>query len=133
MTLSNFLPQDHQKLAIVKVPLSGAVATAGGVGAKLNPFGTRVIVNRVVIEVATQSTLAATVDAGIAANGTTLADGLVDGLSVAAAGFFDNLADPGTNGQPAAAWGASEYFTVSQASGDVADLVGNAYLYCNLD
>lgn len=115
------------EVRMYKVALSASDA-AGGVAAIANPEGVEVIVTRVVIDVNTQSTGACTVDAGIAANATTLADTLIDGLSVAAAGTFDNISDAGTNGKARAAWGASQFLTISKASGAAAGLAGNVYI-----
>lgn len=114
-----------------KVALA-AVDTAGGVAAIANPEGAAVIVTRVLIDVTTASTGACTVDAGIAANATTSADGLIDGQSVAATGVFDNISDGGTNGKARAKWGATQYLTISKASGATAGLVGNVYVFYKL-
>lgn len=106
-----------------------ATATAaGGVLALANPFGKDVYVTFFGLELTTQSTGAGTVDAGIAANATTLSDNLIDGVSTAAAGVFTNAGSPGTNGKTGQKWGASQYLTVSQASGAVAGLVGRAII-----
>jgi hypothetical protein len=111
-----------------KIALVAADA-AGGVAAIANPEGVAVIVTRVVLDVTTASTSACTVDAGIAANATTSADGLIDGLSVAATGVADNVSDGGTNGKARAKWGASQFLTISKASGAAAGLAGNVYIH----
>ncbi len=105
-----------------------AVDAAGGVAAIANPEGAAVIVTRLALDVTASSTGACTVDAGIAANATTSADGLIDGLSVAATGVFDNVSDAGTNGRARAKWGAGQYLTISKASGATAGLAGTAYV-----
>lgn len=131
MTVAKFNParsDDPRTLVGAKRGALAAVATAGGVLSLANPEGVELIVTRLIIRVTTASSVAATVDAGIAANGTTLADTLIDGLSVAATGVFDNIEDAGTNGEASVVWGTSEFLTISQASGDVTGLVGFAYV-----
>lgn len=112
--------------------LKGALAdaeTAGGVLSLANPEGVRLLVTRLVIDLTTAADGAGTVDAGIAANGTTSNDTLIDGLDVnTAAGVFDNVGNGGTNGDSVAEWGADEFLTVSAASGAAAGLEGNAYI-----
>jgi hypothetical protein len=112
----------------LKVALA-ALDTAGGALALANPAGEDLYVTRLVIEVEEASDAAGTVDAGIAANGTTSADNLVDGLDVnAAAGCFDNIKNGGTNGKAGQKWGASQYLTISKATGALAGLVGYAHI-----
>lgn len=102
-----------------------AVDTAGGAAAIANPEGVALAVKRLLLYVTTKSTAAGTVSAGIAANGTTSAANLIDTLDVGtAAGLFDNITNPGTNGKAGQLWGASQYLTVSKASGALAGLVG---------
>jgi len=118
----------RQEVRMYKVALA-ALDTAGGVASIANPEGVEVLVTRVVIDVTTASTAACTVDAGIAANGTTLSDILIDGLDVnAAAGTFDNITEKGTNGKSRQAWGASQFLTISKASGAAAGLAGSVYI-----
>ncbi|MGV3616108.1 MAG: hypothetical protein ACO1SV_12300 [Fimbriimonas sp.] len=112
-----------------------ALDTGGGVLSIANPEGVDLYVERLILEIDTASTGACTVDAGIAANGTTSSDNLVDGLDVnAAAGGFDNIKNGGTNGKAGQKWGASQYLTISRASGAAAGLVGEAHIrYVRLD
>lgn len=112
-----------------KVALTAATDdTAGGVLSLANPEGVDLIITRLILKLTTASTGAATVDGGIAADGETSSDTLIDGLDVnAAAGVFDNIDDQGTNGQSVLAWSASQYLTIT-ASATVAGLVGYAYI-----
>lgn len=111
-----------------KATLSAA-ETAGGVLSLANPEGVTLIIRDLVLDVTTKATAACTLDAGIAANGTTLNDTLIDGVDVGtAAGTFDSQKDAGTNGAGSRRWGATEFLTVSKASGAAAGLVGNAYI-----
>lgn len=112
-----------------------AAETAGGVASILNPEGVDLWVELLVVEVDTKATAAATIDAGIAANGTTSADNLIDGADVGtAAGIFANSVNGGTNGKLGRKWGATEYLNISKASGAVAGLVGEGHVkYFALD
>ena len=113
---------------IYKVDLA-ALDAAGGVLSLANPEAASLFVTRIVLDVTTKSTAACTVDAGIAANGTTSADNLIDGLDVGtAAGVFDNIEDGGTNGKATKKWTSGQYLTISKASGAAAGLVGSAYI-----
>lgn len=109
----------------VEVAFVGGTDTAGGVLAVANPVGATVTITEVILVVTTKATAACTVDIGPAANATTLNDTLIDGLDVnAAAGNFDNISDAGGSGGRDVSWAASEYVTISTASGASAGLVG---------
>lgn len=102
--------------------------TAGGILSLLNPEGATLIITRFIIYLTTEATGAATGDFGIAANGTTSSDTLLDGVDLgSAAGIFDNFDDQGTNGQSVLTWGASQYIT-GTASATLAGLVGTYYI-----
>lgn len=110
-----------------RVPLSATAGTAGVLNL-LNPEGSDVYISRVILEITTKATGACTLDAGIHASGAS-SDNLIDGLDVGtAAGVFDNLKNPGTNGKAGQKWAAGSKLTVSQASGSVAGMVGNLYV-----
>lgn len=107
----------------------GAADAAGGVLSLANPEGVDIIVTRLVLDVTTAASAACTVDAGIAANGTTSSDNLIDGCDVnAAAGVFDNTKNVGSNGKGVQKWSPSQYLTISKASGAAAGLAGSAYV-----
>lgn len=112
-----------------RVALTAATdTTAGGVLALLNPEGVDLYITRVILNISTQSTGAAAVDVGIAADGTTSNDSLIDGLSVATAGVFDNVKNGGTNGKAGQKLGATQYVTAT-ASATTAGMVGEAIIY----
>lgn len=113
----------------VKLKVSGVGVAAGDCGSLLNPLGRRLLITRAILDITTQSTGASTVDIGVAADATTLNDTLIDGLSGATAGTFDNIENQGTNGDSCIPWGATSYITVSEASGDVTGLVGDLYVH----
>lgn len=111
-----------------KINISQVAAVATGVyNSTLNPFGRDVLITKAMVYIVNESDAAATVDIGVAAAAATVNDGLIDGLSVAAAGLFNNIEDPGTNGELTQVWGATQYLNVAEASGDVAGL-SEAYL-----
>lgn len=109
-----------------------AVTSATQAVALANPFGERVIVTDVVLDVTTKSTGAATVDCGVAANGTTSSDTLLDGLDVGTSAIIgNNIDNKGNNGGRGKAWASSEYITVT-ASATLAGLVGTYTIFCLL-
>jgi hypothetical protein len=123
MTDSSFSKGAH------RATLTAATGTTGGAVLSLaNPEGVDIIITRLILDITTPSTGAATIDAGIAANGTTSADNLIDGASVAtAAKVLDNIADVGTNGKSRQKWGASQFLTIT-ASATLAGMVGEAII-----
>lgn len=125
----DYVSGTHRLTKCVKAALAAA-DTAGGVLAVVNPESVAIIVNRIILDVTTKATAACTVDFGIAANGTTSNDALMDGLDVGtAAGVFDNVENQGTNGKSAGKVAVGSYVTGSVASGASAGLVGSAYIY----
>lgn len=111
-----------------KVALTAVTdTTVGGALKLLNPEGVDLIITRLILDIITASTGAATVDAGVDDDGATNSDTLIDGKSVATAGVFDNIEDQGTNGRAAVKWPAGQYLVIT-ASATLAGLVGNAYI-----
>lgn len=112
-----------------KQALTVSTTTAGGDALSLlNPEGVDLIITRLVIDVTTPATGAATVDAGVGATATTSDDTLLDGLDVGSAAILaDNHSNPGTNGKALVKWPAGQYLTISP-SASLAGLVGNAYI-----
>ena len=107
-----------------RAPLS-ATAGGGGVAALANPEGRTVYVTFCALNVTTKTTGACTVNVGIAADGTTTSDDLIDGMDInAATGVFTNLLNPGSNGKAGQPWAADEFLTVTETSGAIAGLVG---------
>lgn len=113
----------------LRAPLTAVTTNAaGGVLSLANPEGVDIIVTRIILNITAPSTGAATVDAGIAANGATSSDTLIDGASVAtAAKLLDNLTDGGTNGKSRQKWGASQFLTIT-ASATLAGMTGEALI-----
>lgn len=117
----------------LKAALTAATTTAvGGVLKLVNPEGVDLLITRLMLDITTASTGAATVDAGVDDGGDVSSDNLIDGKSVATAGIFDNTEDGGTNGKGVVKWKAGEYLVCS-ASATTAGMVGNAYIeYCRV-
>lgn len=113
--------------AYKKALTAATTTTAGAVLSLLNPEGADLIVTDLILNIKTASTGAATVDAGIAADGTTSADNLIDGASVAAIATLNNVDSKGTNGKKAIKWGATQYLTIT-ASATTAGMVGDALI-----
>lgn len=112
------IPRVHQVALAV-------VDTAGGVAAFQNPLDVPILVLRAVLEWTTNSTGACTIDVGVAANGTTSSDTLIDGQSVASAAGIVSSTVPrrvAENG------GAADWVTASVATGASAGLVGRLYV-----
>lgn len=111
-----------------KAALTAVTGTAvGGALKLLNPEGADLFITRLILDITTGSTGAATVDAGVDDDGATNSDTLIDGKSVQTAGVFDNIEDQGTNGKSTVKWPAG-YYLVITASATLAGLVGNAYI-----
>jgi hypothetical protein len=127
--------QMGQRVQTLQVKLGATGAAAGDLAAVANPTGTKCVVVGVVVDLTTIATGAATVDIGVAANATTSADNLIDGLDThSATGIFTNGVNPGSNGKLFKPWAASEYVTASEASGDTTGQVGKiTILYIDLE
>lgn len=92
-----------------------------------NPFGRTVLIGHCRIYITTVGG-AVTADIGVAANGTTTSDIIIDGISLNTAGVFDNIlaATAGTNGRPAQTWTSTQFIT-GTPSGTPTGLVGFFY------
>ena len=97
------------------LPLNQGGETAGDILSEANPFGVqcRIIDASLVITVASGG--AATADIGVAANGTTTASNIFDGVDINAAATYNPTDDSGTNGlldtDPGVIWESSEFIT----------------------
>jgi hypothetical protein len=113
-----------------ELAVTGGASSSGVFASTANPFGVSVIITRAILRITTQSTGASTLDIGVGANATTSNDGLIDGLSGATAGLYDNTlaANAGTNGRPSQLWTSTTFLNVAEASGNVDALVGTLYL-----
>lgn len=99
--------------------------TAGGVFSFTNNTSFDMYVGRVIIDVTTASSAACTIAIGTNATSTaTSSNNLIDGLSVAATGVFNNGNNGGTAGKEAQKLAAGDFLTGSVASGASSGLVG---------
>lgn len=114
---------------VIKAALVGLVGTTGGgIAAVANPESATVIITRVLINRTTKSTGTAAGDIGVAADGTTSSDNLIDGVALGAAeGLEDNINNAGTNGKARQLWGASQFVTVTGLA-DSSGLAGSIYI-----
>ncbi|MBA7691953.1 hypothetical protein ES703_100509 [subsurface metagenome] len=126
--VSNPLLELRTKTLVVAL---AAVDTGGGVLSVANPEGVECLITEVIIQVDTKTTDGTcTIDVGVAANGTTSNDTLLDGLDIGAAiGRFDNINDKGGNGGRDRAWGSTQYITGSKSTNATAGLVGKAIIH----
>lgn len=110
--------------------LTAATTTTGGDALNLaNPEGADLLITNFVVRTTVVSTGAATIDAGVAATGTSN-DELIDGLDVNGALVCENNHDQvsaGTVAEHEVVWGSDEYLTVTP-SATLAGLVGKYYV-----
>ena len=126
--------QDSQS-KLVKLPINGGIAitatghAAGAHGiAWKNPEGVDIIVECVVLDVTTQATGSATMDIGVAADGNTTSDTLLDGVNVGAAPILATSGvNGGTNGKTMVPMTSSQYIT-GDGNASLAGLVGNIWI-----
>jgi len=108
---------------LYKGNLTAATSTAaGGVIRWANPTGETIMIELMLLDVTSGSTGAATLDVGVAANGTTSSDLLIDGCTASLAKVLSNVVNGGTNGRIAKA--TSGQYVTGTASATVAGLVG---------
>ena len=131
----DLISEDTNPVALkcTKIALTASDAAAG-VFSWQNPHGSAIIIARVLVDLTTKATAAATIDVGTDGDGTGSSDNLIDGLDVnTATGVFDNMTDKGSNGKEMqrldAKGGTTDYVTASKATGATAGIVGNAYVF----
>lgn len=117
---------------ITRSLVAATVSTAGAVCAIANPAGKTIIVHDIWIDVTTAPTdTAGGIDAGIAANGTTSSDTLIDGAVLASAKIFSPDVNKGTNGGMNRKMTSSQYVTITsvvETHYDLTALVGTVTL-----
>jgi len=108
--------------------LTAATGTGGGAVLSLaNPIGMDVVVKEFVVKILTGSTGAATIDIGVAANGTTTSDTLLDGINAQTVGYATIGVNGGTNGKYGRTWSTTGYIT-GTASATLAGMVAEYYM-----
>ena len=84
-----------------------------------NPAGKDILVYRLLLNITTKSTSAATYDIGVAANATTTSATLLDGVDIGtAAAVWDNIDDQGTGGQSILLMTSAQFITIDAKSDD---------------
>jgi hypothetical protein len=110
----------------------GTVTGATSTGIKLsvaNPAGATLLVVGLLFDITTVSTNANTVDIGVAADGTTSSDTLIDGASTASTALVRNsMKDAGTNGRSVVKWTSTQFINVN-ANTDATGLVADLYAW----
>jgi len=124
-------------LIVQKVPLVAAAdGTAGAVLAWANPTGQSIIVEKVIAEITHAATDAlGAVDIGVAANGTTASDTIIDGLVIDTVGTFSPVGSGGTNGKGDRLMTSGQYITGTSKTADhlnLAGMTGNAHIFYRL-
>lgn len=95
-----------------------------------NPENATLLIHKVLLNVSDAGgTAGALIDVGVAANGTTASDILIDGADINAVALYDNVTDKGTNGKTRQKWGATEYVTGRILVQNAATLNGRVYIY----
>jgi hypothetical protein len=111
---------------VAKIPLGTAAGNGGVVSWQPSNANIDYIVEQVIVDI-TAAQAGQTVSIGTAANGSTSSANLIDTLSTAATGTFDNVTDKGTNGKSRQRLTAGQFITAT-ASGTPASLAGNLYV-----
>ena len=125
----------YRSVKVAKIALAGVAATTGGaLFSWANPEGQTIIIDRVQLDITTKSTGAAAGDFGVASNGTTSADNLIDGYALGGTEKVVDTAltaDLGTNGKVNQKMTASQYLTGTGAA-TTAWLVGSVFVHYHL-
>lgn len=108
-------------------PLVAATdTTAGGVVSIANPLGVDLIIVHAYLNITTAATTATNlIDLGVAANGTTTSDTLIDGMATT----VGLKSAGGTNGASPRTWSSTQYVT-GTASATLVGMVGTVHLVC---
>ena len=119
----------HDGTIFWKQAITASTGAAGGAFNIANPTGATIMITGMVLDITTGSSGAITIDAGVAATGTT-SDTLIDGAACSVAHVIDNIGNHGTNGGMDKC-ASSEYITgtLSGASATFAGTVGIWYRY----
>lgn len=120
---------------VVKVDLNGGAAIAAVThaagdhgGAWKNPEGEDIIVTGFYLDVTTAATGTPTVDVGVAANGTTTSDTILDACAVGdAADISSPIQESGTNGKAIVKMSSTQFITVD-GSASLAGMVASFYV-----
>jgi hypothetical protein len=119
---------------VAKVRAAGAAQNAQSF-AWQNPESTKIIIFKAILHVfdAEDVGVGTLMDIGVAANGTTSSDTLLDGVAITATGLFDNITNKGTSGKPQVIVdeknGTNDYVTGTVNTATGASFTGCVYLF----
>lgn len=120
---------NNRQIITTVVPIVGSTVQVGTTTLWTAPAAA--IIQRVILNITTQSLAASTLDIGYTATtATTSSDTLLDGVSGAAVALFDSMnaaLDSGANAKAQLA-ASAKWITVTSASGDTSSLIGNVYI-----
>jgi hypothetical protein len=116
----------YRGACVAVIPLAQAAGNGGVVAWQPDNNGIDYIISAVDLDI-TAAQSGQTISVGTAANGSTSSANLLDTLSIAATGTFDNTTDKGTNGKSRQHLTAGQFVTAT-ASGTPASLAGNLYI-----
>lgn len=116
----------HDGIIKAKFALVAGTSTTGGdVISWANPTGEVIIVENVILDVTTQASGAPTLDVGVAANGATTSDTIIDGVDIGTAPIVASAINaPGTDGGADRKMTGTQYITGTPSS-TAAALVGS--------
>jgi hypothetical protein len=123
----NVFPNDNSLIEASGSLTAVTGTTGGGIMSVGNPFGMPLMIHELILNVTTKASGTVTGDYGVAANGTTSSDTLIDGTNMETTGIHSILTYKGTNGG-LRTWAASEHVT-GTASASAAGLVGTYKIF----
>ena len=125
----------YKAIKVAKIAIVGVAATTGGaLFSWANPESATIIIDRFQIDITTKSTGASAGDFGVAANGTTTSDNLIDGYAMGGTEKVVDTAltaDLGTNGRVNQKMTATQFVTGTQTATS-AGLVGSVYIHYHI-
>jgi hypothetical protein len=128
--LNEYMDSNAAGLRIIRGALAVVTGTgAGAVFSVANPTGKTCMIERLILDVTTALTGGQTYDIGVAANGTTSADNLLDGVGPAAVTQYDNCVNHGTNGKGAKKWTSTQYVTATASAATTGQAATYAIYY----
>ena len=113
------------RLDVVRADISGEHDANDIVGSIANPFGANAVVYDVILDVTVVGGTAGDINVGIAADGSTASDTLLDGVSANTVATSNNEEHGGTNGGRLRTMSASQYLNVSVSVATVAGFTGS--------
>jgi hypothetical protein len=122
----------NQSIVAVQAITGNSIHAA--VTAWQNPEAVSIIIHRVIADITTPATAAASLDIGTTAtNATTASDNLIDGIDIHTAGGLFSTADgDATNAKAQQKLASGKWVTLKEISGDASGAVGRLYIHYTL-